>query len=153
MKMENTNLLKQIADFAINGKVNCQSEVPVYFYDWSCRDSQLEAKANRLMKQTIQFIKSLPSGNIDLENTYVFFKNNCPLNGELYDDFRICDLVGDVIFIVVPKTGHHDKDFHTAEVWGYKEDGDFDLLVRAKDFKNLLFASNVYFQFRKGNKS
>jgi hypothetical protein len=31
-------------------------------------------------------------GKVDLETSYVWFKNNCPLNGPLYDDFRIADI-------------------------------------------------------------
>ena len=37
-----------------------------------------------------------PGGKVDLENSYVWFKNNCPLQGNLYDDFRIADLESDV---------------------------------------------------------
>jgi hypothetical protein len=82
------------------------------WYDWFCRDSSLASKTKVLGKKVAQLSKS-PLVNPD--KTYVFFKNNCPMSGPLYDDFRICSLkTGDVIFTVVPKSGHSGK----AEVWG-----------------------------------
>jgi hypothetical protein len=82
------------------------------FYDWFCRETSLKAKAEKLFKTSKRFIKQY---NIDIENTYMFFKNNCPMNGPLYDDFRICDIkTGDVIWTVIPKCGHSGK----AEIWG-----------------------------------
>ena len=82
------------------------------FYDWFCKDKALKAKSERLFKMTKRWVKYR---NTDTEKVYVFFKNNCPLNGPLYDDFRICDIeTGDVIWTVVPKCGHSGK----AEVWG-----------------------------------
>ena len=66
-----------------------------YFYDWFCRNTSLERKAKSLIPKVKKFIDKM---KIDLDKTYVFFKNNCPGNGSLYDDFRICDREsGDVI--------------------------------------------------------
>jgi hypothetical protein len=49
----------------------------------------------------------MKSKKIDIEKQYVWFKNNCPMYGTLYDDFRIADLeTGDVIYTIVPKSGH-----------------------------------------------
>ena len=82
------------------------------FYDWFCSDKALKAKSEKLFKMVKRWIKFR---NTDTEKVYVFFKNNCPMNGSLYDDFRICDLeTGDVIWNVTSKSGHT----HQAEVWG-----------------------------------
>ena len=45
-------------------------------------------------KRMGNIIKQIKGGGIkvDLNNWYVWFKNNCPLNGPLYDDFRFADL-------------------------------------------------------------
>ena len=75
------------------------------FYDWFCKTTSLKNKAISLYGNVRTFLKHNPS--IDTEKVYVFFKNNCPMNGPLYDDFRICDIeTGDVIYNVTPKSGH-----------------------------------------------
>ncbi|MEW6606525.1 MAG: hypothetical protein AB1414_03590 [bacterium] len=65
------------------------TQIKAGWFDWFCRDSSL---ANKTMKMgnIISQIKS--GGKVDLETSYVWFKNNCPLNGPLYDDFRIADI-------------------------------------------------------------
>jgi len=79
------------------------------FYDWFCKDSSLKNKANTLFRASRRFVKKL---DIDQDKHYVFFKNNCPFNGPLRDDFRICDKeTGDVLFTVTPTTGR-------VEIWG-----------------------------------
>ena len=87
------------------------------FYDWFCKPSSLRNKSWKLMKQVKTFLKHNPQ--IDLLTHHVFFKNNCPMNGPLYDDFRICNIeTGDVVYTVIPKCGHSGL----AEIWGREND-------------------------------
>lgn len=88
-----------------------------YFYDWFCKKRSLERKSKSLIPKVKKFIKV---AKVDVDNTYVFFKNNCPFYGQLYDDFRICDRsTGDVIWTVIPKSGHKGSK---CELWGRLND-------------------------------
>ena len=100
------------------------------FYDWFCKDSSLKRKAHALFPRVKRFLKEHPE--IDTQSTYVFFKNNCPVNGPLYDDFRICNENG-VIYTVTHKCGHSGQ----AEIWGRNESGQFECLKQAKTFSKL----------------
>jgi hypothetical protein len=90
------------------------------WFDWFCKDSALKAKTQKLAAK----LKSLlPSSKIDIDKHYVFFKNNCPLRGPLFDDFRICNLNSQettVVWTIIPRSGHSGK----AEVWGRANDFD-----------------------------
>lgn len=100
-------------DFDLNDR---KTQIEAGWYDWFCRDTSLAAKTQNLGRKVLQLMKST---KIDIEKNYVFFKNNCPMRGSLYDDFRICDIeTGDVIFTVVPRCSHSGK----AEVWGREND-------------------------------
>ena len=100
------------------------------FYDWFCKDSSLERKAYALFPRVKRFLKEHPE--IDTQSTYVFFKNNCPGAGPLYDDFRICN-EKEVIYTVIPKCSHSGQ----AEIWGKDDSGQFKCLKRAKTFSKL----------------
>jgi hypothetical protein len=78
------------------------------FYDWFCKDSSLEAKSKTLMNKVIKLVES-GKVNINTAESYVFFKNNCPMSGPLYDSFSICDKEGLVILWATPKSGHTGK--------------------------------------------
>ena len=89
------------------------------WYDWFCRDTSLRNKTYRLASKVKRIAKST---KIDTEKMYVFFKNNFPMCGSLYDDFRICDIeTGDVIFTIVPAVGYGDAQGQ-AEIWGREND-------------------------------
>ena len=91
------------------------------WYDWFCRDSSLPNKGKKLLDKLRTISESK---KFDNDKCYVFFKNNCPCRGRLYDDFRICDKeTGDVLYTIVPSSGY-DVTKGKAEVYGI--DNDFD---------------------------
>ena len=89
------------------------------WYDWFCRDTSLKRKGEALLKK----LKVIASSNkFDNDKCYVFFKNNCPCYGNLYDDFRICDKeTGDVLYCVIPKSGFKRYEGR-AQVYGVDND-------------------------------
>ena len=102
------------------------------FYDWFCKDSSLQRRSNKLFSKVKRFVKANPQ--LDTEKVYVFFKNNCPMVGPLYDDFRICSIEdGGVQYTVVPKCSHSKK----AEIWGRATDGNFGMLNTADTYTKL----------------
>ena len=89
------------------------------FYDWFCKDTSLPRKAKTLMGMVR---KIAFSQKFDATKTYVFFKNNCPMMGSLYDDFRICELeTGDVLYTVSPRNA-----FEKGKCTVYGRENDFD---------------------------
>jgi len=85
------------------------------WFDWFCKDSSLKSKLDKLFPKVKQIASS---EKVDMDKMYVFFKNNCPFNGSLYDDFRICDIeTGDVVFTIIPASGHKANKGE-ASVWG-----------------------------------
>jgi hypothetical protein len=129
--MKKVSLAEQLNAFASGRIIDSEGDQNdcFNFYDWFCKDSALERKANILFPKVKKFIEST---QVDILDTYVFFKNNCPVNGPLYDDFRICDENG-VLFTVIPKCGHSGK----AEIWGKNESGKFECLKQAETFLKL----------------
>lgn len=74
------------------------TQIEAGWYDWFCKDTSLKNKTKR-MGSIIKQIK--PGGKVDLETSYVWFKNNCPLHGPLYDDFRITSIETNNTLILV----------------------------------------------------
>jgi len=112
---KNVSLRAQLAAFKEGNLMDSDGTVNTFcsiFFDWFCRDHALEDKARKLFPRVKTFVEKM---GVNLDTTYCTFKNNCPANGSLYDDFRICDReTGYVIWTVVPKCGHSGQ----AEVWG-----------------------------------
>ena len=96
------------------------------FYDWFAKDSSLPGRARRLLASVRAIVKTGTKA-FDPKKTYVFFKNNCPGCGPLYDDLRICDIEsGDVLFNVCPSK--------KAVYWHGNWDG--EVFESMKDLKN-----------------
>ena len=64
-------------------------QIEAGWYDWFCRDTSLRNKTKK-MGNIIKQIKD--GGKVNLDESYVWFKNNCPMSGPLYDDFRIANI-------------------------------------------------------------
>jgi hypothetical protein len=79
------------------------------WYDWFCKDSALAGKTKKLGAKVCKIANSK---RFNKETSYVFFKNNCPCVGALYDQFSICDIEsGDVLFCA----RHLEKGSHGCD--------------------------------------
>jgi hypothetical protein len=92
------------------------------WYDWFCKEQSLIRRGQSMLTK----LKSISKSNkFDNDKCYVFFKNNCPMSGPLYDSFSICDIeTGDVLFWVTAKSGHSGL----AEV--VSRDNDYDIIIK-----------------------
>lgn len=96
-----------------------KTQINAGWYDWFCKDSSLRNKTYRMGKIITQLREG---GKIDFSNWYVWFKNNCPLNGPLYDDFRFARLDnGEVQFTI-----QLDCCFNTKRYTVYGRKNDFN---------------------------
>ena len=97
-----------------------KTQIKAGWYDWFCKDSSLAKKTQR-MGNIISKLRE--GGKVNFKNWYVWFKNNCPLNGPLYDDFRFADLeTGEVQFTIQLDCCWNKKKY---AVYGRTPDGEF----------------------------
>ena len=75
------------------------------FYDWFCSDNSLEKRAKSLVSKLKFLVKE---GLVNPDTNRVWFKNNCPCNGSLYDDLRITRISDDKFLGgFCPSSGHN----------------------------------------------
>lgn len=91
------------------------------WYDWFCHATSLAAKTEYLGKKVLSI---LDSKRFDKTKVYVFFKNNCPMVGPLYDQFSICNIeTGDVLYCCQHlEKGSHGCDRAHWEIWDVRSE-------------------------------
>jgi len=100
-----------------------ETQIKAGWYDWFCKDESLANKTKRMGTIVKQF---KDGGKLNLDSMYVWFKNNCPLAGPLYDDFRIADIEsGETLFTVQINCFREEKRY---TVYGKRNDFDAPLL-------------------------
>ena len=91
------------------------TQVEAGWYDWFCKTSSLRNKTYK-MGNIVKKIKG--DGKVYLDTMYVWFKNNCPCVGPLYDDFRFADIkTGNVIMTICVAD---ERDIDRYVVYGRK---------------------------------
>lgn len=90
-------------------------QVAAGWYDWFCSEKAL---ARRLRMLAPKIKKIARSHKVNTTKVYVFLKNNCPLNGTLYDSFILCDIeTNEVAWEITPALGHYMRRGR-SEAWG-----------------------------------
>jgi hypothetical protein len=112
------NFKAQFAAFKANSEEWIDND-NYFFWDWFCSDKALKIKSKLLMTKAAKVMEKL---KLDPEKYYVSFKNNCPVNGKLYDSFQICtyDEKQDVVIWCAPSLGYKSKE-GMAELVDFRE--------------------------------
>ena len=130
------NFKAQFAAFKANSE-EWVDDNNYFFYDWFCSDKALKIKSKLLMTKADKVMSKL---GLDPETHYVSLKNNCPVNGKLYDSFSICKVEGsDVVIWCTPASGH-SSDYGQAQLVDFREKAENEMeakTIKANSWKEL----------------
>lgn len=129
--MEERITLKEWIENFNNGdykEKDFDTQVKAGWYDWFCKDTSLAGKTNKMGN----IIKKINNEYL-LNKCYVFFKNNCPVVGPLYDDFRFCKIEND----------GDSRVLYTISIGDRRNNCKYTIYGRENDFRSPLFETNM----------
>lgn len=112
--MENNIVLRKWIQMFNEGAFESRErdvQISAGWYDWFCRDESLKNKLKK-MGNIVKQIKD--GGKVNLDETYVWFKNNCPVAHPLYDDFRIARIDNSEVQFTVQISSPWEKKRYTV---------------------------------------
>jgi len=109
-------LLKRYDAGEYEDKQNITKMCEAGWHDWFCKDIQLGSR----LKPLVGFLKKIKNFPlIDIDNDYVYFKNNCPMHGPLYDSFGVCEMSDSKkqkVWVGFLRSGVYDVPYFRVEV-------------------------------------
>lgn len=83
-------------------------QIEAGWHDWFCETDKLAIKTKNLGKIVCRLANS---PKLDVDKHYVWFTNNKPVLGTLYDTIRFSSLAdGKPIYVIAPRVGHKHCD-------------------------------------------